>query len=101
MNKERSANSHSVYIFSFLYVSFHLQGNVEVWLGDLLKMSKQSVHSVIRMASIAIGDPSFNMIEFENSYPAQVWIFFYHIRRKPVRFLTRSDRICTVQLLAD
>ena len=45
---------------------------MEVWLGDLLKMSKQSVHSVIRMASIAIGDPAFNMIEFENSYPAQV-----------------------------
>lgn len=35
-------------------------------------MSKKSVHSVIRMASVAIGDPSFNMIEFENNYPAQV-----------------------------
>ena len=45
---------------------------MEVWLGELLNLSKSSVHAVIRMASIAIGDPSFNMIEFENDYPAQV-----------------------------
>ncbi|XP_053396215.1 dynein axonemal heavy chain 5-like isoform X3 [Mercenaria mercenaria] len=48
------------------------QGNVEIWLGELLNMSKKSVHSVIRMASIQIGDPAFNMIEFENNYPAQI-----------------------------
>lgn len=52
------------------------QGNVEIWLGDLQKMSQKSIHSVIRMASIAIGDPSFNMIEFENNYPAQVLLIF-------------------------
>ena len=48
------------------------QGNVEIWLGKLLNMSKQSVHSVIRSAAVAIKDPNFELIEFLNSYPAQV-----------------------------
>ncbi|KAH3727100.1 hypothetical protein DPMN_053025, partial [Dreissena polymorpha] len=48
------------------------QGNVENWLGELLNTGKKSMHSVIRQSSIAIGDPSFNLIEFENDYPAQV-----------------------------
>ncbi|XP_052807224.1 dynein axonemal heavy chain 5-like isoform X2 [Mya arenaria] len=48
------------------------QGNVEVWLGELLNTSKRSIHGIIRMASIAMGDPSFNLIEFENDYPAQI-----------------------------
>lgn len=48
------------------------QGNVEIWLGKLLNMSKQSVHGVIRSASVAIKDPNFELIEFLNSYPAQV-----------------------------
>ncbi|KAL5009928.1 hypothetical protein ScPMuIL_012233 [Solemya velum] len=48
------------------------QGNVEVWLGDLLKMSRKSVHSVIRSASVTINDPTFKLIEFENMFPCQV-----------------------------
>ena len=48
------------------------QGNVELWLGKLLKMSLQSVHCVIRNAIIAIRDPGFDLLEFLNSYPAQV-----------------------------
>ena len=48
------------------------QGNVELWLGKLLKMSLQSVHCVIRNAIVAIRDPSFDLLEFLNSYPAQV-----------------------------
>ncbi|XP_064627182.1 dynein axonemal heavy chain 5-like isoform X2 [Lineus longissimus] len=48
------------------------QGNVEVWLGDLLRISRKSIHGVIRTASIAITDPSFKLIEFENMFPAQV-----------------------------
>ena len=48
------------------------QGNVEVWLGSLLKASLESFHGVIRQASVAIQDPSFELMEFENSFPAQV-----------------------------
>ena len=49
-----------------------LQGNVEVWLGDLLRMSKKSIHGIIRSAAISISDPGFKLIEFENMFPAQV-----------------------------
>lgn len=48
------------------------QGNVESWLGELLKGSKSSLHKIIRDASIAIQDTSFNLMDFENSFPAQV-----------------------------
>lgn len=50
----------------------HPQGNVEVWLGDLLRVSRQSLHAVIRSAFFAINDSQFNLLDFENSYPAQV-----------------------------
>ena len=48
------------------------QGNVEIWLGKLLDMAKQSVHAVIREAAVAIKDPNFELMEFLGSYPAQV-----------------------------
>ena len=48
------------------------QGPVELWLGKLLKMVKQSVHAVIRSSVIAIQDPNFELMEFLNSFPAQV-----------------------------
>lgn len=48
------------------------QGNVESWLGDLLKGSRSSLHKIIRDASISIQDTSFNLMDFENSFPAQV-----------------------------
>ena len=48
------------------------QGNVEVWLGALLKMAMQSVHAVIKQAAIAIDDPNFDLMEFLRTYPAQV-----------------------------
>ena len=48
------------------------QGNVEVWLGKLLNMSLRSVHAVIRNAMVAIQDPNFQLLEFLNTYPAQV-----------------------------
>jgi len=47
-------------------------GGVEIWLGDLLRMSKKSVHSVIRAAAVAIDDPQFKLIEFENTFASQV-----------------------------
>nr|QWY73219.1 dynein heavy chain 5 [Hofstenia miamia] len=48
------------------------QGNVEIWLGTLLNEQRKSLHSVIRRANIAVGDPGFKLIEFEHQFPAQV-----------------------------
>lgn len=56
------------------------QGNVENWLGALLKQSLHSVHLVIKNAFTAISDPNMELIEFLNSFPAQVSaIFRYYI----------------------
>ena len=51
------------------------QGNVEVWLGTLLEMSRKSVHHVIRTAHTAVQDQGFNLLEFLSTFPAQVLIF--------------------------
>ncbi|GAB1603059.1 dynein axonemal heavy chain 5 [Argonauta hians] len=52
----------------------HAQGNVEVWLGELLRVSRRSLHGVIRTAAMAITDPTFKLLEFENMFPAQmIW----------------------------
>ena len=48
------------------------QGNVEMWLGTLLTMSRKSVHHVIRTAHTAVQDSSFNLLEFLSTFPAQV-----------------------------
>ncbi|CAH8594477.1 unnamed protein product [Schistosoma turkestanicum] len=48
------------------------QGNVEVWLGELLQTSRNSLHSIIRAAYSAINEQQFNLLEFEHSNPAQV-----------------------------
>ena len=48
-------------------------GNVEHWLGSLLKQSLHSVHVVIKNAYTAISDPNMELVEFLNSYPAQVY----------------------------
>ena len=47
-------------------------GNVEVWLGQLLQQALDSLHSVIRDASVAIHCVTFDLLEFLNTYPAQV-----------------------------
>ncbi|XP_033111994.1 dynein heavy chain 5, axonemal-like [Anneissia japonica] len=49
------------------------QGNVEIWLGELLKTIRHSIHGIIRTAYIAIQDKeNFKLIEFENTYAAQI-----------------------------
>ncbi len=52
------------------------QGNVEHWLGALLREALHSVHVVIKNASIAVEDPSFDMVEFLDVQPAQVTKIF-------------------------
>ena len=58
-----------------MHISYLFQGNVENWLDELLKTSRQSVHGVIRSASLTIADPQFKLLEFENMFPAQVNFF--------------------------
>lgn len=48
------------------------QGNVEAWLGQLLQGAMDSLHAVIRDAYMTIQNPSFNLLDFLNSFPAQV-----------------------------
>ncbi|XP_039973302.1 dynein heavy chain 5, axonemal [Xiphias gladius] len=48
------------------------EGNVEVWLNALLRESRRSLHLVIRQASLTIQDSGFQLIDFLNSFPAQV-----------------------------
>jgi len=50
------------------------QGNVETWLSSLLIEQRNSLAAVIYDAAVACLDTSFQLIEFENTYPAQVGI---------------------------
>eukprot|EP00043_Microstomoeca_roanoka_P013217 m.129292 g.129292 ORF g.129292 m.129292 type:complete len:4796 (-) comp15694_c0_seq1:72-14459(-) len=49
-------------------------GNVEIWLGALLQEQRVSLNNVICDAAVQALDQNFQLIEFENSYPAQVGI---------------------------
>lgn len=55
------------------------QGNVEVWLGSLLRGSLESVHAVVHQAFVAISDPNLALIDFLNSSPAQVATRVYYL----------------------
>ncbi|XP_025057270.1 dynein heavy chain 5, axonemal-like [Alligator sinensis] len=48
------------------------QGNVECWLGQLLKGIKKTIHSIIRQASVAISDSAFKLYDFQAMFPAQI-----------------------------
>ncbi|XP_061675571.1 dynein axonemal heavy chain 5 [Syngnathoides biaculeatus] len=48
------------------------EGNVEVWLNALLKESQRSLHMIIRQAVLATQESGFQLIDFLNSFPAQV-----------------------------
>ncbi len=47
-------------------------GNVESWLGLLLKESMKSLHAIIRDSSVIIDAPSFQLLDFTDTSPAQV-----------------------------
>nr|KAG5688729.1 hypothetical protein BaRGS_032064 [Batillaria attramentaria] len=48
------------------------EGNVETWLMNLMNMAQRSLHGVIRTASTALQDPGLNLLEFIDTFPAQV-----------------------------
>nr|XP_043900355.1 dynein axonemal heavy chain 8 isoform X2 [Solea senegalensis] len=48
------------------------QGNVEVWLGQLLAGVRQTLHGIIRQASVAVSDPEMKLLEIQVAFPAQV-----------------------------
>ena len=39
---------------------------------NLLNAAQNALHGVIRMASVAIKDPVFKLLEFMDTFPAQV-----------------------------
>ncbi len=51
-------------------------GNVEFWLGKLLDMSLRSVNAVIHSAMIAIDNQKFELLDFLETYPAQVKVSY-------------------------
>ncbi|XP_067147242.1 dynein axonemal heavy chain 5-like [Apteryx mantelli] len=48
------------------------QGNVELWLGQLLNGIRRTIHTIIRQASIAISDSGFKLYDFQAMFPAQI-----------------------------
>ena len=48
------------------------QGHVEIWLGKLLDMARNSVASVIMNAHVTVSNPNLVLLEFLESFPAQV-----------------------------
>lgn len=48
------------------------KGNVEIWLLNLLLEAQASLHAVIRSASVSVNDPSFDMMQFFDTYASQV-----------------------------
>lgn len=72
------------------------EGNVEVWLNALLKESQRSLHLVIRQATQTIQEPGLQIIDFLNSFPAQVHLQF---ASKTVPGITECQEIKASQKL--
>ncbi|XP_076310266.1 dynein axonemal heavy chain 8-like [Tachypleus tridentatus] len=52
--------------------SIMAKGNVEIWLGELLKTQQRSLHGIIRECYQALDDSDFKLIPFLKKYIAQV-----------------------------
>lgn len=62
-----------MYIFpKQLETVVNAKGNVELWLGELLKEQMRSLHGVIRDAYRTIITPEFELMGFLNNFQAQV-----------------------------
>uniref|UniRef100_A0A6I8N0V6 Dynein axonemal heavy chain 5 n=1 Tax=Ornithorhynchus anatinus TaxID=9258 RepID=A0A6I8N0V6_ORNAN len=48
------------------------QGNVEMWLGQLLNGIKKTLHITIRQAFVTVNEPGFEVFEFQAKFPAQI-----------------------------
>ena len=68
------------------------QGNVEAWLGQLLQGAMDSLHAVIRDAFVTIQNPSFDLLDFLNSFAAQVLLH--------VTWTSRSCSLSPISLCA-
>ena len=60
------------YVCSKLEKEVRAQGNVELWLGELLTLQQKSLHGVIREAAFVISEPTFELLKFIDEYIAQV-----------------------------
>lgn len=56
-----------------------VQGNVEIWLGDLFRIFRKFFYSIIRFVVISIGDFSFKFIEFENMFLFQIGLLGFQM----------------------
>ncbi|XP_054621741.1 dynein axonemal heavy chain 5 isoform X3 [Dunckerocampus dactyliophorus] len=72
------------------------QGNVEVWLGQLLAGVQHTLHTIIRQAYQAIGEPSLKLVEFQSTFPAQVGLLGIQMiwtrDAEEALILSKSDR---------
>ena len=48
------------------------QGSVEVWLKVLLDTVLGTVHKIVKRAWMNLGDSGFDLLQFEDTFPAQI-----------------------------
>lgn len=48
------------------------KGNVEVWLGELLKVQQMSLNTIVKQACYSLEEEEFELISFIDKYIAQV-----------------------------
>ena len=58
------------------------QGNVELWLKQLMDGVHGTVHTVIRRAWQNLSDSGFDLVRFEDTFPAQVGLLGIQVSGK-------------------